>query len=318
MTRCSKHLITAAVFALVTPVLAQAQATRTWVSGVGDDVNPCSRTAPCKTFAGAISKTAAGGEISALDPAGFGGLTVTKSITVNGDGTLAGQLVSSATGVIINAGANDLVIIRNISINGGFNPANGLGGAINGIRYLAGKSVLVENVTITGLASGNGTSSGVGINADVSTANASLIVRDTSIKGSFLNTVGIRASTNGGGTLKVSVNNVSVVNANKGINVLTIGAKAVVTDSTFATNVTGVHAEGNGTIDLLNSTVSGNTTAVNASGGGLARISGNRVFENTTEFSCSVGGAIETGQNNTTAGNGAGACVLGTTQVVLK
>src|ERR1700724_2395835 len=73
---------------------ASAQATRTWVSGVGDDVNPCSRTAPCKTFAGAISNTAAGGEINVLDPGGFGGVTITKAITLNGEGTLASILVS--------------------------------------------------------------------------------------------------------------------------------------------------------------------------------------------------------------------------------
>jgi hypothetical protein len=77
-----------ALGAMVTPLLyaapAQAQATRTWVSGVGDDANPCSRTAPCKTFAGAISKTAPGGEIDALDPGGFGALTITKSITIDG------------------------------------------------------------------------------------------------------------------------------------------------------------------------------------------------------------------------------------------
>src|SRR5438128_2291662 len=90
--------------------LAHAQATRTWVSGVGDDVNPCSRTAPCKTFAGAISKTAAGGEISVLDPGGFGAVTIIKSITINGDGTLAGLLVGAGTaGIIVNAGVNDVV-----------------------------------------------------------------------------------------------------------------------------------------------------------------------------------------------------------------
>ena len=66
--------------------LAHAQATRTWVSGVGDDANPCSRTAPCKTFAGAISKTAAGGEINVLDPGGFGAVTITKSITISSRG----------------------------------------------------------------------------------------------------------------------------------------------------------------------------------------------------------------------------------------
>src|SRR5262245_11230072 len=123
--------------------LAQAQATRTWVSGVGDDANPCSRTAPCKTFAGAISKTAAGGEISVLDPGGFGVVTITKSITLNGDGTLAGILASGTNGVIVNAGPNDVVILRNLSINGG-------GTGLNGIRYLAGGQLVVENCSLYG------------------------------------------------------------------------------------------------------------------------------------------------------------------------
>src|SRR5436853_3856995 len=81
---------------------AQAQATRTWVSGVGDDANPCSRTAPCKTFAGAISKTADGGEIDALDPGGFGTVTITKSITIEGAGTLASILNAGTNGVNVN------------------------------------------------------------------------------------------------------------------------------------------------------------------------------------------------------------------------
>ena len=98
---------------------AQAQATRTWVSGVGDDANPCSRTAPCKTFAGAISKTAPGGEIDALDPAGFGAVTITKAITIDGGGgQVASILVSGTNGVIVNAGVNDVVTLRNLRING--------------------------------------------------------------------------------------------------------------------------------------------------------------------------------------------------------
>ena len=114
-------------FALCSAAQVHAQATRTWVSGVGDDANPCSRTAPCKTFAGAISKTAAGGEISALDPAGFGAVTITKSITINGDGTLASILSAGTNGIIVNAGPSDVVTIRNISINGA-------GTGLNGIR----------------------------------------------------------------------------------------------------------------------------------------------------------------------------------------
>src|SRR5262245_3518643 len=87
--------------------LAHAQATRTWVSGVGDDVNPCSRTAPCKTFAGAISKTAAGGEINCLDPGGFGAVTITKSITIDCVHTVGGVLASLVSGIIVNASMTD-------------------------------------------------------------------------------------------------------------------------------------------------------------------------------------------------------------------
>src|SRR5258707_923586 len=106
-TRFSVHLIAVAVVMLAFAGIASAQATRTWVSGVGDDANPCSRTAPCKTFAGAISKTAAGGEIDCLDPGGFGALTITKSITIDCDSGAGGVLNSGFNGIIISAGAND-------------------------------------------------------------------------------------------------------------------------------------------------------------------------------------------------------------------
>src|SRR6195256_5393177 len=92
---------------------AHAQASRTWVSGVGDDANPCSRTAPCKTFAGAISKTAAGGEIDALDPGGFGAVTITKSITIDGGPGAGGILSAGFTGIIINTPGADRITIRN-------------------------------------------------------------------------------------------------------------------------------------------------------------------------------------------------------------
>src|SRR2546428_3433946 len=116
--RFTPTFLAVAIVALAAVSTVQAQATRTWVSGVGDDANPCSRTAPCKTFAGAISKTAASGEISVLDPGGFGAVTITKAITIDGDGTLAGILSSLTNGIIVSAGANDVVIIRSVSING--------------------------------------------------------------------------------------------------------------------------------------------------------------------------------------------------------
>src|SRR5882757_8053744 len=97
---------------------AHAQASRTWVSGVGDDVNPCSRTAPCKTFAGAISKTAAGGEINCLDPGGFGGVTIVKAMTISCEAGTAGVLVQNTNGISVSAGPNDNVYLKGLDIEG--------------------------------------------------------------------------------------------------------------------------------------------------------------------------------------------------------
>ncbi|MEA2450025.1 MAG: hypothetical protein QOG63_1957 [Thermoleophilaceae bacterium] len=132
-----------ALIALAIPASASAQATRTWVSGVGDDVNPCSRTAPCKTFAGAISKTAAGGEINCLDPGGFGGVTITKALAIKCRYTEGGVLVSGTNGIVVNAGANDKVTIAGLDING-LNGTTSPG--LNGIRITSAKTVhIIDN-----------------------------------------------------------------------------------------------------------------------------------------------------------------------------
>jgi hypothetical protein len=136
--------IYALTFAIVlsAATLMSGQATRTWVSGVGDDANPCSRTAPCKTWAGAISKTAPNGEIDALDPGGFGALTITKPITLDGGGGQVGStLVSGTNGIVVAAGATDVVIIRNLRING-------IRSGLNGISFISGKELSIENCVI--------------------------------------------------------------------------------------------------------------------------------------------------------------------------
>src|SRR5882757_1038983 len=117
---------------------AHAQATRTWVSGVGDDANPCSRTAPCKTFAGAISKTAPSGEINVLDPGGFGAVTITKAITISSEGFEAGVLVSGTNAIIVNALSTDRIVLRGLDIEG-------LGTGLTGIKLLAGGTLQIEN-----------------------------------------------------------------------------------------------------------------------------------------------------------------------------
>jgi hypothetical protein len=120
---------------------AHAQATRTWVSGVGNDADVCSRTAPCKTFAGAISRTAAGGEINVLDPGGFGAVTITKSITIRSDHIEAGVLVAGTNGIIVNVGPADRVVLEGLDIEG-------LGTGLDGVRVLAGKEVYIIRCSI--------------------------------------------------------------------------------------------------------------------------------------------------------------------------
>jgi hypothetical protein len=128
----------AAIFA-ASVSMAQAQATRTWVSGVGDDANPCSRTAPCKTFAGAISRTAAGGFIDVVDPGGFGAVTITKSITIDGSGGPHAGVLASGTNGIIVSGAGIIVHLRNLSIESPL-PAARAPQGINGINVITGSA----------------------------------------------------------------------------------------------------------------------------------------------------------------------------------
>lgn len=128
---------------------AHAQASRTWVSGVGDDANPCSRTAPCKTWAGAISKTAAGGEIDALDPGGYGAVTITKAITIDGgSGQVASVLTSGVNGIVIAAGVADNVVLRNLSFEDVTSPGTS-GCNLSGISIQGARSVQLENISIT-------------------------------------------------------------------------------------------------------------------------------------------------------------------------
>jgi hypothetical protein len=183
----------AILFPVLCTVPGYAQATRTWVSGVGDDANPCSRTAPCLTFAGAITKTAAGGEIDNLDAGGFGTLTITKSITIDGGGgSVASVMASSgATGITVSAGATDIVTIRNVQLQG--NLGNGNSAGSNGIIFYTGAMLVVDNCKIDGF-------SASGIYAQTS-ANAILNVTNTIITNAAFG-IGLGS---GGGALNGSI-----------------------------------------------------------------------------------------------------------------
>lgn len=295
----TRTLVLAALplLALLLPAPASAQATRTWVSGVGDDANPCSRTAPCKTFAGAISKTAAGGEINVLDPGGFGGVTITKSITITSESVEAGVLVSGTNGIVINAGVNDVIVLRGLDIDG-------VGTGLNGIRFLQGAALHVEkcqirNFRAAGAGNGNGISFANGATAELyvsdtvvinngdpvgGTGGGILIQPTSSAQAKAVlervraenNRFGIRAdSTAGTGGVTITIKD-SHANGNSNSGIVAAGTSVAVNmmidRSVMSNNVTGLNANGaTATIRVGNSVISGNTSGVIVNGGGVAQ-----------------------------------------------
>lgn len=266
---------------------AQAQATRTWVSGVGDDANPCSRTAPCKTFAGAISKTAAGGEIDCLDPGGFGGVTITKAITLDCTTTHGSILVAGTNAISVNAGANDKVIIRGLDLNGS-------GTGLDGIRFGSGAQLSVEQCFIFGFTQ-NGVEVALGAGEDVYVTNTYI----TNVN------KGVLANTSTGETI-VSLKNTYVLNAGASGFEAQTGIVATIIASTFTSTNNGVIASGASQINVETSTLINNTTAVNASvGGAIIRVSNNALYNNGTNFNIASGGTIATTNNNRITTGGA-------------
>ena len=250
---------------------AQAQ-TRTWVSGVGDDANPCSRTAPCKTFPGAISKTAAGGEINCLDPGGFGGVTITKAITIACEGVTAGVVVPGTNGIIVNAGASDSVTLRGLDING-------FGTGINGIRFLAGKALIVENCQIYGF-----TTNGIDV---ALAAAASVNVKDTRINN--VGGDGIRVSATAGGA-SLSVDHANISRTNNAIEVAG-GGVGTVNHSTLFANANGALVSANGAIlNVTNSVLANNNFGANASVAGASiGLDNNAFYANNTAVNAVAG-----------------------------
>jgi hypothetical protein len=264
---------------------AHAQATRTWVSGVGDDVNPCSRTAPCKTFAGAISKTAAGGEINCLDPGGFGTISITKAITLNCHEVFGSILASGVPGVTINAGVNDKVVLRNLQIQGISGGPN-VAGTI-GVRILSAATVSIEDCVITQFAQ-------QGISDARTAGNTKLFIRNTVVSHNGSTGIGLGAAA----VNNVEIENTSSINNLFGIAAAT-GNNAVIRRSVFSGNGTGVEADAGAQITVDNSAISGNGTGVQNSGN--IRVSNTDINFNT---GAAFVGSPTTYGNNRVFGNG--------------
>lgn len=287
----SKLLFTTIVFAVcafAAALTTNAQATRTWVSGVGDDVNPCSRTAPCKTFAGAISKTATNGEINCLDPGGFGAVTITKSITIDCEDTQGSILASGTNGVIINitavADTRKAVRLRGLSING----ANT---GINGVRVLAANTVNLEEVVIEGF----GTHA---VSIETTSGTPKISIDSSAMRRNVGQ--GINSFVTGG-TVSLDVSNTLLNNNATGLS-LSSNTKATISHSVISGNTTGLVAA-SASMGVRACTISNNTTGISSLAGGSFRIMNSMVTANGTGLSASGGGLIISHVSNVFAGN---------------
>jgi len=304
--RLTINVLAIAIFVLAFASMAQAQATRTWVSGVGDDANPCSRTAPCKTFAGAISKTAAGGEIDALDPGGFGTLTITKAITIDGSGTFASVLNSGVNGFNVNAGANDIVTLRGLSIQGIRQSPSSPG--ITGIKFNSGKGLNVINCIILN-------QSVNGIDIALGVTGSFVWVKNTVVKNCAGD--GLSATTSSG-IVKVAINDSSFVENGTGLRAKG-NSNVSANNSSFSNNgATGAQADGANigvaTLNVSNSLVANNGGAgiQSNTGSSVARINNNDIVQNTGNgVFVGAGGTVETYGNNRFAGNADGTVCSG-------
>jgi hypothetical protein len=290
----------------LTAVPANAQASRTWVSGVGDDANPCSRTAPCKTYAGAISKTATNGEINCLDPGGFGAVTITKSISIVCDYTEGGVLAAGVNGFIINAPAGSIITLKGQDVEcfgTGLNGVNILGVGvtvhihkfqIRNCRGANGNGILVapsSGVAKVFVADSYITDNGTGTNAGIlikATANAATNVSINRVQFEN-NSNGIFFDSSGGASASNLTVRDSVLSGhpNNGIKVSSaaVAFKAVVENTIMSFNAVGANANGAGATLLIgDSTVMGNVTGVSATGGGtLQSFKNNEIGGNTAD-----------------------------------
>ena len=293
-----RRIATLAIFlAFLTPMLASApahaQASRTWVSGVGDDANPCSRTAPCKTFAGAISKTAAGGEINCLDPGGFGAVTITKSITIDCHEIFGSVLVSGTNGINIAANGGN-VVLRNLNLNGLV--ANGL----KGISITTAANVWIEDCAIFGFAQ-------FGI-ADTRATAGSLTVTNTVVRNNGQSGLGTATT---GGTLKLTIDNLRSFNNQAGVG-LGANVNATIKRSNLSSNTNaGFQSDGSNT-SIDETVIAGNGTGV-LNNSGTTRISNNDIMHNTAGIN-NVGGTLVSYGNNRNDTTTAGTITPGTQQ----
>jgi hypothetical protein len=285
---------------------AQAQSARTFVSAArGDDANPCnSIAAPCRTFQAAHDKTLSDGEVTVLDPGGYGSLIITRSINIINDGAgEASVLVSGgAVGILVNAPPAGYVNLRGITVQG-----IGFGGG-RGIAFNTGFALTIENCVVR-----NHTDVGIDLRP---AGNNHFAILNTLVADNG-GRAGIYIQTCCAGTVTAQFDRIQLYNnSHKGLEVnggaSPAGANisAVVTDSVAANNLATDNLNGGAfavhtvnaatTLTVVRSVIHGNGLGLNASGASILRIGQSALTRNARSWI----GNVQSYVDNYIDGNG--------------
>ena len=303
MTKFIPLLVAAALLACgLIAAPAQAGPNRSWVSGNGTDSGACTRAAPCRTFAFALTQTNAGGEIDVLDPADYGTMGISKAISIVNDGVGTASILNAASqgnGVTINAGASDSVHLRGLTIEG-------LGSGNNGILFITGGNLEIENCVVRGftfaginIASSTSTSSSFSVSNTIASNNGRGIVfvpTGSAVVTGVLSKVTANNNFNeilvdGSRTTGTSLN-VTIIgseasnNVNYGIRANSASGHAataaMLRGSIVSNNGFGLVATNNAILQVGHSVVTGNSVGIGAVAGGIVNsYSDNNIEGNT-------------------------------------
>ena len=265
-TRLASIGLAASLAAILPAIPAQAASvTRTFVSAIGNDNNNCTITQPCATFARAYSLTLADGIIAALDPGKYGPLTITRPITVNGNGWAAITAPAAGNGFTINAVSGN-VILTGLEIDGA-------GAAYNGVVFNSGSSLTITDCVVQNFFwDGMHPTTGNGILIQPSSGTINFAITKTTVSNNSLG--GIIYLPSGTPTANGAIDHVTATGNMDGIDFIPQSATggstvAAISNSIVSNNSANGIVAGSGqplTLSINSVNVSGNGFGISASG----------------------------------------------------
>jgi hypothetical protein len=296
-------LLLATLGSVLIAVPALAQRDRVFVASYGSDSNPCTFGSPCKTFQQAINVVAEGGEVTAIDSAGFGTIAIAHSVTITSPNGVEAGIAAPASGsaaITVNAGSTDIVILSGLTLDGGHVAST------TGIQFNTGGSLIIQSSVIRNF-------EGIGVNFQPSASSSTLLsVSNTAILDNHID--GILLSPSGSQTVSGVLDHVDIENnGNDGLFVSAIGPiNVTVSDSVIDHNencgIVAQNSPDQAYVAVRRATISNNGTGVEADNSAIVRLSQSQITGNATGWTTSISGSVGTTSDNlidnNTSGNG--------------